>query len=65
MAARVSSEAGLAPGSVAVRGRKLIAGCGGGTALELLEVQPEGRKRVSGESFANGARLLENEVLGK
>jgi len=33
--------------------------------LELVEVQPEGRKRVSGESFANGARLLENEQLGK
>jgi methionyl-tRNA formyltransferase len=65
LAARVSGEAGLAPGSVAIRERKLVAGCGGESALELIEVQPEGRKRVSGESFANGARLLENEVLGK
>lgn len=65
LTARVSGVTGLAPGEVAVRGRTLVAGCGGGTALELVEVQPEGRKRVSGESFANGARLLENEQLGK
>ena len=65
LAARVFSEAGLAAGLMSVQSRKLIIGCGGGTALELLEVQPEGRNRVSGESFANGARLLENEVLGK
>jgi len=64
LAARVSGEGRLAPGSLAIRSKKLIAGCGEGTALELLEVQPEGRNRVSGESFANGARLLENEGLG-
>jgi methionyl-tRNA formyltransferase len=45
-------------------GRKLIASCGGGTALELLEVQLEGRKRISGEAFANGQHLSDNEVLG-
>ena len=65
LTARVSGVTGLAPGEVAVRARALVAGCGAGTALELVEVQPEGRKRVSGESFANGARLLENEQLGK
>jgi methionyl-tRNA formyltransferase len=37
--------------------------CGAG-ALELLEVQSEGRKRVSAADFANGQRLTENEVLG-
>lgn len=65
LSARVSGETGLEPGQLAVRGKKLVAGCGGGTALELVEVQPEGRKRVDGASFANGARLLENEFLGK
>ena len=65
ISAALSAESGLAPGEVAIRARKLLAGCGHGSVLELLEVQPEGRKRVSGESFANGARLLQNEVLGK
>lgn len=64
LSARVSGETGLEPGFVAVRAKKLVVGCGAGTALELVEVQPEGRKRVSGESFANGARLLDNERLG-
>ncbi|MSV32829.1 MAG: methionyl-tRNA formyltransferase [Bryobacterales bacterium] len=64
LAARVLEGEGLAPGGLAFRDRQLMAGCGGGTALELVEVQPEGRKRVSGDSFANGARIVENEVLG-
>lgn len=64
LAASVSDEQGLQPGQLALRGRKLVAGCGESTALELREVQPEGRKRVSGESFANGARLSDNEYLG-
>jgi methionyl-tRNA formyltransferase len=57
-------HAGLAPGQLALRARKLLAGCGAHSTLELLELQPEGRKKVSGESFANGARLLDNECLG-
>ena len=31
--------------------------CGGGTVLEILEVQSPGKNRVSGREFANGARL--------
>ena len=54
----------LAPGEMRLRSRKLVVGCGEGTALELREVQPDGRKRVSGESFSNGARLSDNELLG-
>jgi methionyl-tRNA formyltransferase len=38
--------------------------CGKSTALELLEVQLEGRKKMSGEAFANGQHLSENEVIG-
>jgi methionyl-tRNA formyltransferase len=45
--------------------RHLYATCGGGTTLELLEVQTEGRKRVSGADFLNGVRLADNELLGE
>ena len=45
-------------------GKSLGAVCGAG-ALELLEVQLEGKKRVSGADFANGQRLQENESLGE
>jgi methionyl-tRNA formyltransferase len=52
-----------APGSVRSV-RPLVVHCGGG-ALELLEVQMEGRKRVPAGDFANGQRLTENESLGE
>lgn len=45
-------------------GRRLLVVCGEGTSLELLEVQPEGRKRMSADAFLNGVRLSENERLG-
>ncbi len=38
--------------------------CGQGV-LELLEVQLEGRKRISAADFANGQRLTENDILGE
>jgi methionyl-tRNA formyltransferase len=41
-----------------------VVSCGEG-ALELIEVQMEGRKRVRGADFANGQRLTDNEVLGE
>ncbi|MBI5282244.1 MAG: methionyl-tRNA formyltransferase [Candidatus Solibacter usitatus] len=46
-------------------GRRLYAACGGGTTLELLEVQVEGRKRVDAGAFLNGQRLSESELLGE
>ncbi len=52
-----------APGAVRSV-RPLVVHCGGG-ALELLEVQMEGRKRVPAGDFANGQRLTENEILGE
>ncbi len=44
--------------------RPLVVACGEGS-LELLEVQLEGRKRISAADFANGQRLTENEKLGE
>lgn len=44
--------------------KPLVVGCGEGE-LELLEVQLEGRKRISAADFANGQRLTDNEILGE
>jgi methionyl-tRNA formyltransferase len=41
-----------------------VVACGEGS-LELLEVQLEGRKRISAADFANGQRLTDNDVLGE
>lgn len=52
-AALLSDQAGE-PG-VIQDGKRLIVGCGEGS-LELLEVQPEGGKRMRGEDFLRGRR---------
>ena len=57
------SQAAIAPGTVLAT-RPLLVACGAG-ALELLEVQMEGRKRMPAADFANGQRLSDNEVLGE
>ncbi len=49
------------PGAIVVEKRVLRVTCAPGTALEVLELQPENRKPVSGADFANGARLRPDE----
>lgn len=39
--------------------------CCGEGAVELIEVQFEGRKRIAGSDFVNGQRLTDNEELGE
>ena len=57
--------AGLAPGRVGVGpGGELLAGTGDG-AVELVTVQPEGKRAMSGVEFARGARLPDEEWLGR
>lgn len=52
-----------APGAI-VHERGVFAIGGDGAALELLEVQLEGRKRMSAEVFANGHHLTNTDQLG-
>jgi methionyl-tRNA formyltransferase len=48
-----------------VKDDRLFIGCGKSTALELLEVQPEGKKRISARDFVHGYRPGLNEKLGE
>ena len=59
---RLVPSAPAVPAGCLLRWRGLWAGCGD-AALELLEVQLEGRKRVRAADFANGLRLPENEPI--
>lgn len=52
------------PGRILASKGPVKVACGQNTVLELLEVQQEGRKRVSGTDFRNGLRIVENEILG-
>jgi methionyl-tRNA formyltransferase len=53
------------PGSLHVRKPALLVCCGQGQALELIEVQPEGKKPMAAAAFLNGYRVADNEQLGE
>jgi methionyl-tRNA formyltransferase len=51
----------LAPGELKWEADKLLAGCGGGTAIELLQVQPEGKRAISSREFVSGYHPVPGE----
>jgi methionyl-tRNA formyltransferase len=52
----LSGMPALSPGELRWRDEKLLVGCSGDSALELLQVQPEGRKTISAREFVSGYR---------
>ena len=58
------SQHSLPEGELLVEADRLFAGCAGGTALALLEVQPEGKKRMAARDFVHGYHPRSQERLG-
>ena len=54
----------LLPGEVKVAGEDLFVGCGEGTVLQVIEQQPEGKRRMSARDFVHGYRPKTGERLG-
>jgi len=71
--ARVAGSGEGICGALIAERRRLLVQCGANTRLELMEVQQEGRKRMSAEAFLNGVQLGEsrraapgeNDILGR
>jgi len=61
----------LTPGEVAAEGMRLFVGCGrnkdkdADMALELIEVQLEGKRRMTAQEFINGYRPKSGDHLGE
>ena len=63
----------LKPGEIAVERMRLFVGCGtasskdkdADTALELIEIQLEGKRRMSAQEFINGYRPKSDDHLGQ
>ncbi len=61
----------LTPGEVAAEGMRLFVGCGrnkdkdADMALELIEVQLEGKRRMTAQEFINGYRPQSGDHLGE
>lgn len=51
------------PGTLMIAGHQLFVACGSGR-LELLEVRPEGKRRMPAADFLNGARVQSGELFG-
>ena len=61
--ARPAGDA-VPPAELRIQGDRLLAGCGHGTSLELLELQLEGKKRTAARDFLHGYRPQVGEKLG-
>jgi methionyl-tRNA formyltransferase len=51
-------------GAIRRDGQRLLIACGGGSWLELLDVQPEGKRRMSAADFVRGNPLPSGSRLG-
>ena len=61
----VENADGLPQGSTAVQDARLVVGCGQDTALNLIEVQLDGKRRMSAQEFINGYRPKPGDRLGE
>ncbi|MGO8984783.1 MAG: methionyl-tRNA formyltransferase [Terriglobales bacterium] len=65
----VQQAADLTPGEIVVEGSRLFVACGKNqgtsTALELIEVQLEGKRRMTAREFVNGYRPQSGDHLGQ
>ena len=70
-ARRLPHAVKLTPGDVAVEGTRLFVGCGknkgkdADSALELIEIQLEGKRRMTAQEFINGYRPKSGDHLGQ
>jgi methionyl-tRNA formyltransferase len=63
---RMAVAAGIAAaqGELVIEEERLFAGCADGSAIELLEVQMEGKRRMSAAEFLHGHQVKSGERLG-
>jgi len=63
-AARSASEQ-VPQAQLLAKGAQLFVGCGRNTSLEILELQPEGKKRMPARDFIHGYRPQTGESVGE
>lgn len=58
-------ETDIPQGKIRMQGHLPLVGCAERSALEFIEVQVEGKKRMSAADFVNGYRPYDGEALGE
>jgi methionyl-tRNA formyltransferase len=61
---RIAPDVSATPGELIIDADRMFATCAAGTAVELLEVQAEGKRRMSAAEFLRGFQLRSGERLG-
>jgi methionyl-tRNA formyltransferase len=64
VSAKPLSAIDQSPGTMVFAGDKLLVACGEASALELLELQPEGKRKMLASEFIRGYRPESGEKLG-
>ena len=62
-AAKVSDSTNKAPATVIKASNELVIACANGTAISLIEIQPEGSKRMSAKDYLVGHKISEGISL--
>ncbi len=60
----IAADGASASGELHVAGDRILAGCGGDTAIALDELQLEGKRRMGAAEFLRGFQLRSGERLG-
>ena len=63
-AANATGPADAGPGRLHIENGRLLVDCAKGTLLEILELQLEGKKRLTAAEFLRGTSLPEGARLG-
>lgn len=61
----INDDMAISEGTIIVEGDRLFVYCGGDTCLEILELQPEGKRRMSARDFINGYRPRSGDRFGQ
>jgi methionyl-tRNA formyltransferase len=61
----IKDAAGAEPGVIGVEHGRLLVACGGGSAIEIVELQLEGKKRMAAGDFLRGHALASGMRLGE
>lgn len=57
-------DLGNLPGEVMLNKKRLVVSCGDGKCIEILELQLEGKKRMSAKDFLAGNKIELNSIIG-
>jgi methionyl-tRNA formyltransferase len=60
-----NTPANLNPGAMSIDAARLLVACAKNTALELIEIQIEGKRRMSAQEFINGYQPKTGDRLGE